>query len=305
MTHPFRAPNGFSPASQTARAIDSVYGMHIADEPDTRPMPEAEQLEAAASSLFAALSDNFSDTGMEAELEDLAWSLVDLFHRKADRLQRFLDSNELRQKDLHDQQDGSEVMSVELERETDKGRTLLDKRDCVERLRDLASEEFQKLTGSAWRARTRSVVNHRNMTAAMIDSRDFRNAKRYAETHVLLPKGPTVVFSGGKDFNDVQKIWAVLDKVHMKHPDMVLVHSAKTTGADKIAACWAQSRKVPEVGFGLGSGAYDNTAGFKRNERMLETKPIGVVVFPGPGTVLNVATKARQLGLTILDMTGA
>ena len=298
----FRAPNGYSRSSATARAIE-LAGLHISDEPDTRPMPEPAQLEAVAAALFAGLTENFTDTGLEPELEDVAWSLVDVFHRKVDRVQRFLDENELRQKDAHDQQDGSEVMSVELERLVDKGRVLLDKRDTFERLRELAAEAFEKLTGSAWRPRTRSVVNHRNMTAAMIDSRDFRNAKRYAETHVLLPKGPVVVFSGGADYNNVEKIWSVLDKVHAKHPDMVLVHSAKQRGADKIAACWARSRKIPEVGYGLNAcGPDDKSAGFKRNDRMLETNPIGVIVFPGPGTVANVATKARAMGLTVLEL---
>jgi hypothetical protein len=283
-----------------------MHGMHIMDEPDTRPMPEGAQLEAVVTTLFAGLTENFGDTGLEPEIEDVAWSLVDVFHRKLDRLQRFLDDNELKQRDLHDQQDGSEVMSVELERLTDKGRTLEEKRDCFERIRDFASEEFEKLTGSLWRARTKSVVNHRNMTAAMIDSRDFRNAKRYAETHVLLPKGPVVVFTGGKDYNNVDKIYSVLDKIREKHPDMVLAHSAKSTGADKIAACWARTRKVPEVGYPLRStGPNDRSAGFKRNDQMLETKPIGVVVFPGPGTVAHVARRARELGLTVLDLQGA
>ena len=279
--------------------------MPFRDEADTRPMPDAGQLQSVASALFAAVSHPLADSGLEPELEDLAWSLVVVFHRKVERLQRFLDDNELRQRDAHDQQDGSEVMSVELERLVEKGRLLLDKRDALESLRDLAGEEFEKLTGSPWRPRTRSMVNHRNMTAAMIDSRDFRNAKRYAETHLLLPKGPVVVFTGGVDYNDVEKIWSVLDKVHAKHPGMVLAHSKKTRGADRIAVCWANARKVPEVGFGLNAASPDDkTAGFKRNDRMLETNPIGVIVFPGPGTVANVASKARALGLAVLDLQG-
>lgn len=300
----FHAPNGYPRVSQTARALD-LAGMHIDDETETRPMPEQEQVEAAVTALFAAFFDNLTDTGLEAELEDLSWSLVDILHRKTDRMQRFLDDNELRQKDSHDQQDGSEVMSVELERLTDKGRALLDKRDAIERMRDLASEEFERLTGSTWRSRTKSKVNHRNMTQAMIDSRDFRNAKRYAETHVLLPKGPVVVFSGGVEYNDVDKVWSVLDKIHAKHPDMVLAHTAKTRGADKIASCWAKTRNVPQVTYDLKHyDRNDRTSGFKRNIAMLETNPIGVVVFPGPGTVQNVASKARELGLTVLDLTG-
>lgn len=301
----FHAPNGYSRVSQTARALD-LSGMQMLDEPDNRPMPDTPQLEATATALFAALFDNLSDSGLETELEDLSWSLVDILHRKIDRLQRFLDDNELRQKEAHDQQDGSEVMSEELERLTDKGRSLLERRDCIEQLRDLAADEFEKLTGSHWRQRTKSKVNHRNMTASMIASRDFINARRYADTHVLLPKGPKVVFSGGVGCNDVTRIQSVLDKIRAKHPDMVLVHSAKSTGADQIAACWARTNNVPEIGFPLKStGPNDRSAGFRRNQQMLETNPIGVVVFPGPGTVLNVATKARELGLTVLDMTGA
>jgi hypothetical protein len=58
----------------------------------------------------------------------------------------------------------------------------------------------------------------------MIDSRDFLAAKRRAETEVLLPAGPKVAFTGGLDFNDHAAVWASLDKVRTKHPDMVLLH---------------------------------------------------------------------------------
>ena len=35
------------------------------------------------------------------------------------------------------------------------------------------------------------------MTSAMIDSRDFTAAKRWADSEVLLPAGPKIAFSGG------------------------------------------------------------------------------------------------------------
>jgi hypothetical protein len=54
-------------------------------------------------------------------------------------------------------------------------------------MRDQAAEHFERHTHSVWRPRTGSMVNHRNLTAAMIDSRDFLAAKRRAETEVLLP----------------------------------------------------------------------------------------------------------------------
>jgi hypothetical protein len=65
------------------------------------------------------------------------------------------------------------------------------------------------------------MVNHRTLTAAMIDSRDFIAAKRRTEAEVLLPAGPKIAFTGGLEFNDHHAVWDRLDKVHAKHPDMV------------------------------------------------------------------------------------
>ena len=38
---------------------------------------------------------------------------------------------------------------------------------------------------------------------------------------------------------------------------------------------------------------------FKRNDAMLETLPIGVMVFPGTGIQENLADKARKLGIPV------
>ena len=45
-----------------------------------------------------------------------------------------------------------------------------------------------------------------------------------------------IAFSGGADYLDAKLIWAVLDKVHAKHPDMVLLHGGSPNGAELIAA---------------------------------------------------------------------
>jgi hypothetical protein len=68
------------------------------------------------------------------------------------------------------------------------------------------------------------MVNRTTITAAMIDGREFTNARRRADAETLLLKGTRIAFSGGVDCNDLHGIWAVLDKFHAKHPDMVLLH---------------------------------------------------------------------------------
>ena len=133
----------------------------------------------------------------------------------------------------------------------------------------------------------------------MINSRDFLAAKRRAENEVLLPAGPKVAFTGGLDFNDVGTIWERLDKVHAKHPDMVLLHGGSVKGAELIAAKWADTRKVPQIAFKPDWTKHAKAAPFKRNDQMLEVLPIGVIIFPGSGIQDNLADKAKKLGIPV------
>ena len=297
----------FEPAhrsSGTARVIANLelYGHQpSAGEPDPRPLPEPDSCAAAISDIFDLFGALFHDTRLEPDLDDLLWHLAELFHKKAARVQRQLEDNEDRQKKSQDEQDGSEVRSVELERLIAEGQALIDRRQAFEHIRDLAAERYEAETGSAWRPRAGSLVNHRHLTAAMIDSRDFLAARRRADAELLLPKGPKIAFSGGADYNDHKLIWAVLDKVHAKHPDMVLIHGGTPKGAEKAAACWADHRKVTQIAFKPDWAADGKAAPFKRNDRMLDIMPTGVIVFPGAGITGNLADKAKKLGIPVLD----
>jgi hypothetical protein len=197
------------------------------------------------------------------------------------------------------EQDGSEIHSVELERLIAQGLTLIERRNAFEFFSDHLAELYASETGSPWHPRSGSEVNHLALTAAMIDSRDFLNAKKLAETQVLLPSGPRIAFAGGADCNDHPRIWDALDKVRAKHPDMVLLHGAGPKGAERIAACWTDNRKVPQVAFKPDWTRHKNAAPFKRNDVMLEALPIGVIVFPGSGVVENLSDKARKMGVPV------
>ena len=270
-------------ASATYEALEQLklFGHKpFYDEPDTRPAPEAHEIAGIVSDMLDALAVSLTDTCLEPDLADLLWSTVNVFHRAIDRVQRKLDDNEDAQKRSQREQDGSEVRSVELERLLSEGEALLSRRDTLETFRDAAAERHEQITGSAWRPQSGSLVNRRMMTAAIIDSRDFVNAKRRAETEVLLPKGPRIAFTGGPDCNDHDRIWTALDKLHAKHADMVLLHGGTQTGAERIAACWADNRKVVQVAFKPDWNRHRNAAPFKRHDRMLEVLPIGVIAFP-------------------------
>jgi len=290
--------------SATARAIDNLelYGYQPSgNEPDPRPLPDSELLSGAISDLFDILAGALRDTALEPDLDELFWHLPDLFHKKAARVQRQLEGNEDRQRKSQDEQDGSEVRSVELDSLISQGQSLIERRETFEHIRDLAAERYEVETGSAWRPRAGSLVNHRHLTAAMIDSRDFLAARRKADTELLLPKGPKIALSGGADYTDHKLIWSVLDKVLTKHPDMVLIHGGTPKGTEKAAACWADHRKVTQIAFKPDWTRDGKAAPFKRNDRMLDIVPAGVIVFPGSGITGNLADKAKKLGIPVLD----
>ena len=295
----FEPPHSSSPTDRVLNELQ-LYGYHpFQDEPDSRPLPEGNAVAGAVADVFDALVSTLNDTRLEPDLEDLLWSIVNLFHRAVDRIERELDNNEQAQQRSQREQNGSEVRSVELERLTAEGVTLTERRNCMELFRDQAAECFEVQTGTPWRPRSGSLVNHRTLTAAMIDSRDFLAARRRAETEVMLPPGPKIAFTGGFDFNDHRLIWDRLDKVHAKHPDMVLLHGGSPKGAELIAAKWATNRKVPQIAFKPDWTKHAKAAPFKRNDAMLAVLPIGVMHFPGTGIQDNLADKAKKLGIPV------
>ncbi|WP_434721284.1 DUF2493 domain-containing protein [Mesorhizobium sp. RIZ17] len=296
----FEPPHASSPTNHVLQELQLFGYRPFEDEPDPRPLPEGNVIAASIADIFDAFVVAMANTRLEPDLEELLWGTVNLFHRAIARIERELDDNEVAQKCLQGDQDGSEVKSVELECRIAQGQTLLERRDAFELMRDQAAEHFERHTASSWRPRSGSAVSHRNLTAAMIDSRDFLAAKKAADSRALLPPGPKVAFTGGLDFNDHRLIWAKLDQIRAKHPDMILLHGGSPRGAELIAAKWAHDRKVPQIAFKPDWTRHAKAAPFKRNDAMLDVLPIGVVHFPGTGIQDNLADKARRLGIPVM-----
>lgn len=289
-------------SSPTAHLLNELqlFGYRpFADEPDPRPLPEPQLAAGAIADIFDALIATLSQTRLEPDLDNLLWSTVNLFHRAIDRIERELDTNELAQKRGQEEQDGSEVRSHDLERLTREGQGAIERRNAMEFFRDEAAAQYERHTGSLWRPRTGSKVNHRALTSAMIDSRDFLSAKRRTEIEAVLPPGPKIALTGGADYNDHALIWDKLDKLLARHSDMALLHGGTSTGAELIAARWADARKVPQIAFKPDWKKHAKAAPFKRNDAMLATLPIGVLVFPGTGIQDNLGDKARILGIPV------
>jgi len=271
------------------------------DEPDPRPLPDAHLAGGAIADMFDALAGCLAETRIEPDLDDLLWNLVNIFHRAGDRVERALDDNEQLQRRLQREQDGSEIRSVELERATCEGISLIERRDAMEFFREAAADQFRLHLRKAWAPRAGSRAQHRTLTASLIDSRDFLDARLRQKAAALLPEGTRIGFTGGSDCNDHGAIWDALDKAHARHGDMILLHGATPTGAERAAACWADSRGVAQVAFRPDWNRHGKAAPFKRNDRMLEALPVGLIVFPGTGIQDNLADKAAKMGIPLWD----
>jgi hypothetical protein len=294
-----------SPTAQVMAELE-LYGFQPReDEPDPRPVPEDRVMTGAVADMFDALTASLADTGLDPDLHDLLWSTVNTFQRAVERVERLLDANEQAQKQGQREQDGSEIRASQLEALIGAGQVLLERRDALELMRDTGAERYRNTTGNVWSPRKGSRVNHRQLTSAMIDSRDFIAARKRAERELLLPAGPRIALTGGLDVKDHRLIWARLDQVHAKYPDMVLLHGKSSKGAEKIAACWADHRGVAQIGFAPDWTRHGRSAPFKRNDQMLDLLPIGVIIFPGTGIQDNLADKARALGIPVWRFGGA
>lgn len=291
-------------SSATAAVIEGLETFGYTpgrDELDYRPMPEPEELQGCVSAIFAIMADTLHGTCLEPDLEVMLRSLTDVFHRKADNVRRELDDNESNQRRSQDLQDGSEIRSVELENLIMHGQMIMQRRDAFESLRDTAAECFRNITGSFWTPRAGSMANRKAMTAAIIDSRDYINAKRYKETTTLTPPGTLIAISGGVKFNDSALVLEKLDMLYSRFPDMILIHGGAKTGADKIAACWARAKGITEIKFEPDFQRFGDAAGFKRNDEIIKLRPEGILIFDGSGVQHQMAREAKKAGIKIND----
>lgn len=120
--------------------------------------------------------------------------------------------------------------------------------------------------------------------------------RRRAHAELLVPAGTRIAFTGGPECNDHQRIWKALDKVRAKYPDMVLLHGGSPRGAERIAACRADSRKVAQIVFKPDWTRHRKAAPFKRNDQMLDALPAGVIAFPSSGISANAPTRPKRSG---------
>jgi hypothetical protein len=278
----------------------------------TSDLPPDDAVEQTLAAVWSDLFQLFPDTALEEDAEEIAWGFVNLFHRAASKRSAQIDRATDEIRCLIASNDGSEVHASELEEQVGRARAAEAAMIGLESLREAAAVLYLHETGSSWRPAGSSRLCHSaKLTSAVIDGREFLRARAERRRKAILPEGTPVVFAGGRlSFpTDAEaktfatNLWATLDRVRENVADLVLVHGGDSKGVDRLAASWAEQRKVPQVAFSL-DRRLGQRAGFKRNEQMLSLTPRYVVAFAGSGVVERLVIQAKQKGISVVDRRG-
>lgn len=115
----------------------------------------------------------------------------------------------------------------------------------------------------------------------------------------------TVLVCGGRDYTDRNKVFEVLDRLHIGMRIDTIVHGA-ASGADYFANLWARRRGVSQQRFPVNKEDWrrlGNAAGPIRNGVMLKvSRPDMVVAFPGGRGTLDMVTKAKAAKVPVMEV---
>jgi hypothetical protein len=114
------------------------------------------------------------------------------------------------------------------------------------------------------------------------------------------PEGFRLLVCGGRDYTNLDHVWATLDRVHRKRPLGLVIHGA-ARGADTLTADWALERDIETWAFPAHWSEFGKAAGHKRNQTMLEVgRPQGVVAFPGGAGTADMVARAEAAGVPVM-----
>ncbi|BBD03370.1 MULTISPECIES: DUF2493 domain-containing protein [Sphingobium] len=267
------------------------------EAPAELDMPEPLAVQADCGGVIACLFDLLSDTRLEALAAEIAWGFVNSFHFVAGKLERREDGLARELGEMARAPDMSEVYARELEEKQLLCHSVTEQREALETMRDFAADMYGAMSGMPWSPARGSRTSNRS--ASHIDALDFLRARQLAARERHLPQGPIVIFSGPAKWHDTDILFAKLDEIRARVPHMTLVTTGQRTGADAIAAGWADRPgvKVPHVAYKLyRSGARE---AFDRNRKLLALRPVEAVLCQGSGVQKNLYQLMREEGVPI------
>ena len=276
-----------------------LYGL-TENGSDDLPIPNDDELQGrAVGEAFEALIGTLQGTGLASEVEPLAHAFATILQRRAVSLDQAADRQKVKARALIASQDGSEIAEQELDQTTRLFTILQEKADALKLMAECAAQHYESETGEHYTPVTGDRTTRRAMeTGAVFEAKKLLEAANRADAERNKVEGTFIAVAGEADWIDSAIIWKRLDAARDRCPDLVLCHKG-SRGAEKIAAAWARSRKVPQVMFRPNWPAHNRRAPFLANDEMLRAKIKGVILFGGNGIALNLAEKAEAKGLHV------
>jgi hypothetical protein len=107
-----------------------------------------------------------------------------------------------------------------------------------------------------------------------------------------------VLVTGGRAYDNRNRLTRALDSLHAKHPITTLIHG-NAPGADTLAADWPRTRGVTAISYPANWKQHAKAAGPIRNQQMINLgKPDAVVAFPGGKGTADMLAKARAANIS-------
>jgi hypothetical protein len=111
-----------------------------------------------------------------------------------------------------------------------------------------------------------------------------------------------LIVCGGRQYLDHLTVTKVLDQVHAENPISELICGG-APGTDDFVKRWAHENCVSVTVVLAEWQKYGGDAGLKRNQKMLELNPDGVIAFPGGAGTADMVRLAREAGLKLWEPT--
>lgn len=111
-----------------------------------------------------------------------------------------------------------------------------------------------------------------------------------------------VLVCGGRDYDDRERVFQILDVAHEANPIVLLIHGG-ASGADALADEWQRSRRVRTRRYNADWLHHGKAAGPIRNQLMLDDgKPHMVIAFPGGRGTADMVRRAEKAGVPVVKV---
>jgi len=111
-----------------------------------------------------------------------------------------------------------------------------------------------------------------------------------------------ILITGGRDFTDNEFIDLILNKYYVDYNEEISLVLGGASGADTLAACWAEHNKVDhQIIYAKWKKYGRYMAGRIRNKEMADTKPDFAIAFPGGNGTANMKSICNERNIIVIE----